>query len=568
VSAYRSHREDRPAAAPTAGLVADMVRQFADPYAFLRELVQNGIDAGATSIEIAVERWPGDRTLTRVTDDGSGMTPAILEGQLLTLFSSTKEGDLDKIGKYGVGFVSVLALGPEEVMVETSRGGEAWLVKLAVDHRYVIEEAAPRAASGTAVTLVERRPFEAFEPHVARVRAALRRWCRHAERPIRLVVADRERGTPPVEERLDAPVAVPGPLAVSATIDGDTIVVGPSPGALQAAAWEAMADDVERMEWTDEFAGFYNRGLTLLETTTERFAGLGGLRFKVVSPRLQHTLSRDDVRRDDAFARCLDRVRTVARGPLRRALGEALARAARAECTPENAATYAALLEAALAPPMELDARTIPFPLTDPVQGATAITDLAARGVPLLSQSPDAVTAALAAAGRPVVRCADPAIASLVRRCFPRTIVEEAQSAFVLARELAPAEIGPADAALAAEVARAVAAAGESVGRVSFCTLEGASPGRTAVVVPDAPRGTPGLASPREIEAWWRRFGDRHRLLLDARSDAVQAARALATRDPRTAGQLLARALLVEDRWPLDKSENIRLLALAGGEPR
>src|SRR6185503_21269278 len=103
---YRSRREDKPVSAPTTGLVADMVRQFADPYAFLRELVQNGIDAGASAIDVRIERESSDLTSTTVADDGCGMTLEVLEGPLLTLFSSTKEGDLSKIGKYGVGFIS------------------------------------------------------------------------------------------------------------------------------------------------------------------------------------------------------------------------------------------------------------------------------------------------------------------------------------------------------------------------------------------------------------------------------------------------------------------------------
>src|SRR6202041_2426233 len=149
-------REETSGPAPTTGLVADMVRQFADPYAFLRELVQNGVDAGASAIDVTVATEPGDLVTTSVADDGSGMTPEVIEGDLLTLFSSSKEGDPTKIGKYGVGFVSVLALGPSLVEVETWRGGACWVVRLGRDHGYTIEEAAPRPGSGTVVTLLSR----------------------------------------------------------------------------------------------------------------------------------------------------------------------------------------------------------------------------------------------------------------------------------------------------------------------------------------------------------------------------------------------------------------------------
>ena len=123
VSPYRS-RKDRPGSPEESkpGLVSDMVRQFADPYAFLRELVQNSMDAGTTRIEVDVIRGADGDTRTRVTDSGTGMTPAIIESALLTLFSSSKEGDSTKIGKYGVGFISVLAIEPEEVIVDTAGG--------------------------------------------------------------------------------------------------------------------------------------------------------------------------------------------------------------------------------------------------------------------------------------------------------------------------------------------------------------------------------------------------------------------------------------------------------------
>src|SRR5688572_22817756 len=109
---YRSRREPGPQReAPKTGLVADMVRQFADVFAFVRELVQNGIDAGATAIEVTVDRASDGVTSVRVADDGCGMTLDVIENALLVLFRSTKDDDPTKIGKYGVGFMSVFAIG-------------------------------------------------------------------------------------------------------------------------------------------------------------------------------------------------------------------------------------------------------------------------------------------------------------------------------------------------------------------------------------------------------------------------------------------------------------------------
>ena len=70
-----------------------MVRQFADVFAFVRELVQHGIDAGATAIEVTVDRAADGVTSVRVADDGCGMTLDVIENALLVLFRSTKDDD-------------------------------------------------------------------------------------------------------------------------------------------------------------------------------------------------------------------------------------------------------------------------------------------------------------------------------------------------------------------------------------------------------------------------------------------------------------------------------------------
>src|SRR5688500_17073864 len=97
-----------------------MVAQFADRCALWRGLVQNSIDAGTTRID-AVLTWeedagdPSGRGTLRaqVIDDGCGMDRGVIERALLVLFRSTKDGDRTKIGKFGVGFYSVFAIGPE-----------------------------------------------------------------------------------------------------------------------------------------------------------------------------------------------------------------------------------------------------------------------------------------------------------------------------------------------------------------------------------------------------------------------------------------------------------------------
>ena len=72
-------------------------------------------------------------------------------------------------------------------------------------------------------------------------------------------------------------------------------------------------------------AGDVRRGLTLLETHEEL---LPGLSVKAVSSTLEHTLTRDNVRRDQAFARVVKKARELAKGPLLERLPEELRRTA------------------------------------------------------------------------------------------------------------------------------------------------------------------------------------------------------------------------------------------------
>lgn len=297
----------RPDAGPIDdGIVGDLVRQFADRFAFLRELVQNAIDAGSTSIDVRVHPTDGGlRISTR--DDGEGMDPETLEEKLLVLFRSGKEGQKDKIGKFGIGFVSVLAVEPDRVTVHTSRGeGPAWTLHLHRDHSYELFESGKAERAGTTVMLEIPVALDEQEVFVESAHSSLLRWCRHAAVPIRFTWPS---GKSEVVVR---------PLALDETIlevrrkEGETtVVVGlpPRPG--------------------DTYAGFFNHGLTLHETSeVQSFGGqaarlLAGRAFKVLDPELEHTLSRDNVRRDAAFRRAV----SVVLRCIERDLGSAFARA-------------------------------------------------------------------------------------------------------------------------------------------------------------------------------------------------------------------------------------------------
>ena len=159
-----------------------LVAQFASPYDFLRELVQNSMDAGADRVEVSLEPHPGDEGSKlfelSVVDTGVGMDEAILDGAFTRLFSSTKREDRTMAGGFGVGFVSVFAWEPEAVLVQTGRGGEAWELLFHADRSFE-KHRLDVPFEGTTITLFKRGEAGDYPAVAEAVRDTLWRWCRY-----------------------------------------------------------------------------------------------------------------------------------------------------------------------------------------------------------------------------------------------------------------------------------------------------------------------------------------------------------------------------------------------------
>lgn len=254
-------------------LLDRLVSQFAGPYDFLRELVQNALDAGSDRAEVVLEvheevGGEADEVVyeLRVSDAGSGMDEATIDGGLTRLFASSKTDDRTMAGGYGVGFVSVFAWAPEAVLVHTGRSGEAWELVFYPDRRFD-KVALDEPVEGTTVTLLRRgRAHE--RPAIAEaVRDSLWRWCRFCR--LELSFEDIASGEPP-ELIQDSPAPADTPLAIAET-QGDTSVhvafaVPPSavllrrglilaegaPGELLGAALPGMGPSAQHLQvWID-----------------------------------------------------------------------------------------------------------------------------------------------------------------------------------------------------------------------------------------------------------------------------------------------------------------------------
>jgi hypothetical protein len=288
---------------PADEVLEGLVAQFSDPYTFIRELIQNSLDAGSSQIDVHMERKDGELHIT-VRDDGEGMDQEIIEGYLLTLFRSTKDEDLTKIGKFGIGFVSLFAMRPREVVVDTGRDGVWHRVVFAADRSYTLIRM-PDPYEGTSVVLKLPRGAAAAASDCQRVHESATRWCRFAEADITTRAEGVAGGWGATSLR--RPFVVDAPLAVEDRGDGFLVALGPSSSERPAV-------------------GFYNRGLTLWEAEE---ALVPGVTFRVRARHLEHTLTRDNVMRDRHFEEVVARVHRLAREQLGVALERELAAAAR-----------------------------------------------------------------------------------------------------------------------------------------------------------------------------------------------------------------------------------------------
>jgi hypothetical protein len=271
-----------------------LVHQFADPWAFLRELVQNSIDAGTAQIDVRIDHDAARGTMTiEVADFGEGMTRDVIDTRLTRLFASSKEGDYTKIGRFGIGFVSVFALDPELVCVDTGRAGEWWRVVFRRDRSFErIKLGNP--VEGTTVRLFKQADADAHAQARTKARATLEHWCKHAAIELHFE-----------GELISRPFDLEGLCKVAHEQDGTKLVMALVP---ERAA----------------LRGYYHGGLTLHE---EHDDSLPHVAFKIDSRFLEHTLTRDNVIRDENYAKAMAIVGEVARTRLIGAAFEAIERA-------------------------------------------------------------------------------------------------------------------------------------------------------------------------------------------------------------------------------------------------
>jgi len=284
-SVVASSRVSAPSVAQVDDALDELVNQFSDPLSFLRELVQNAIDAGSHEVEINTSFEPkgeGGTAVVAVSDWGGGMSREIIETKLTRLFSSQKDGDRTKIGKFGIGFVSVFAIGPEVVCVDTARDGEAWRVLFDEKRAFRLLRL-DEPIEGTTIRVYKSMSPQEFSGFEVAVRKTVTYWCKHAVCDIRV---DGE------------PIAVPFAYSNPCSVEHDD-------GYSRISASHPAG--------AETFLGLYNGGLTLVELGKSPHPGT---LVRAWSPHLEHTLTRDAVIEDEGHACVMEAIADTVHGPL------------------------------------------------------------------------------------------------------------------------------------------------------------------------------------------------------------------------------------------------------------
>ncbi len=154
---------------------------YEQPMAFLRELMQNAVDAITTrqfqdvldDPKITCELiFNGDQVVFTFADNGIGLTESQIHEFLATIAKSSKRGDLAEggafIGQFGVGFLSCFIVADEvRLFTKSVQSDQAYAWTGYIDGRYELVPSDYQKDAGTTVHLTIKNDYlELFDPEV------------------------------------------------------------------------------------------------------------------------------------------------------------------------------------------------------------------------------------------------------------------------------------------------------------------------------------------------------------------------------------------------------------------
>ncbi len=281
--------------------LTEAARYGSDSWVFVRELLQNARDAGASRVEFEVSSCGAGGSsagqLISCRDNGRGMTYEHARRYLFALYASSKETDSAEAGKFGIGFWSVLRFEPRSIIIRSRAAGEdAWQVSLdgGLEH---VTAATVDLAVGTEVIL-ERAAFsedleqQAFE--AAQVYGRFLTLRDAPDRPLSVTVNGRS---------VNAELSLPAPCA---TFDGKgfrgAVGLGAEPK-VELFAQGLFVRSANSLQELQEVGDLPSQAMT----TEDALAELPKLAPRVLidSAEIDLLLARSDVRHDAHLRRVL-----------------------------------------------------------------------------------------------------------------------------------------------------------------------------------------------------------------------------------------------------------------------
>ena len=164
--------------------------------------------SGARRVTFTVQAHPGGGSHIEIGDDGEGMTWDHATRFLFTLYASSKTTSPGAVGRFGVGFWSVLRIKPSQVSISSwPAHGEPWHLDLALDDARASRRAPEPASSERSGTRIGVQV--AFPP--AAVCDALRDTAAQTARFVRRLREDRPLEIVVDGHRVDRPFSLPSP---------------------------------------------------------------------------------------------------------------------------------------------------------------------------------------------------------------------------------------------------------------------------------------------------------------------------------------------------------------------
>lgn len=167
--------------------VREAQRYGADPWIFVRELMQNARDAGATRVDFIFKESDSQSQLHCI-DDGEGMAWEHAKRYLFSLYTSSKEGSDNKAGRFGVGFWAILRFAPSQIIIRSKERGahisKAWGLALEGDLRQA-KSATAAIQSGTEIVLSRPRTGKSDAQHLLNAVRAHGRFLTQRDEPER-----------------------------------------------------------------------------------------------------------------------------------------------------------------------------------------------------------------------------------------------------------------------------------------------------------------------------------------------------------------------------------------------